>query len=153
MRPPKAINWFRIVFLQVISCGILYFFFGWVGFVIGIPVAVIFNMIIFSAMGLRYWNDATTLYNSLMSKEFTKDEALAEISKRAHPEFQLSTHHQIVSKFNNIDLLINFIAGALPGGNKTDDQFALEILKNTSIYHQGGNKYKVVTDRHNLGRS
>lgn len=153
MRPPEAINWFRIVSLQVICCGMLYFFFGWIGFVIGIPVAVIFNMIIFAAMGLRYWNNTRDLYESLMSKDFQKCEALTEISKRAHPEFQLSTHHQIVTKFNDIDLLINFITGALPGDNRTDDQFALEILENTSIHHQGGNKYKVVTDRNNLSKS
>ncbi len=153
MRAPQAINWFRIIFLQVIFSGILYFFFGWIGFIIGIPIAIILTMIIFSVMGVRYWNNCRRLYESLISNNYTKDEALTEVSKRAHPEFQLNTHHQIINKFNDIDLLVNFITGALPGDNKTDDQFALEILENTSIYHQGANKYKVVTNRSNLSKS
>lgn len=153
MRPPQAINWFRIAFLQVSCSGVLYFFFGWIGFIIGIPIAIILNMIIFSVMGVLYWNNCRKLYKSFISNNYTKDEALTEISKRAHPEFHLRTHHQIINKFNDIDFLVNFITGALPGDNKTDDQFALEILENTSIYHQGGNKYKVVTDRSNLSKS
>lgn len=48
---------------------------------------------------------------------------------------------------------VNFITGALPGDNKTDDQFALEVLENTSIYHLGGNKYKVVTNGGNERRT
>jgi len=147
MRPPQAINWFRIAFLQVSCSGVLYFFFGWIGFIIGISIAIILNMIIFSVLGMRYWNNCRKLYDSLISNNYTKEEALTEISKRAHPEFHLRTHRQIINKFNDIDFLVNFITGALPGDNKTDDEFALEILDDTSIQYFGGDRYKVITKR------
>ena len=153
MRPPNSINWYRIAFLLIICSGILYFFLGWIGYILGIPIAILLNMTIFSVMGVCYWNNCRKVYESMISENYTKNEALLEISKRAHPEFHLNTHHQIVNKFNDIDLLVNFITGALPGDNKTNDQFALEVLENTSIYPLGGNKYKVITNRGNEGRT
>jgi len=146
IKPPNSLSWNRLALLFLICNTISLFIFGWVGFIFGIPTAILLNMIIVSIMGVRYWNNCRTVYESLIAKNYTKEEALIEISKSAHPEISLSIHTEIIKKFNDIDLLVNFFTGALPS-YKTDDKFALEILENTSIYHFGGDKYKVVTKR------
>lgn len=144
-KPPNIYNKYRLFLLGVCICVFIYFL-GWFAFILGIPIAIFLNRIIVSMLGVRYWSSCRTAYESLIAKNYTKNEALIEISKSAHPELSLSTHTEIINKFNDIDLLVNFITGALPSGNN-DDEFALEILYNTSIQHFGGDKYKVVTTR------
>lgn len=148
MRKIKPLNTYRYIlpFLLVICIYIFLYFFGWIGFILGIPIAVFLNMIIDSIIGVRYWNNCRIVYESMIAKNYTKDEALIEISESAHPELSLSTHTAIINKFNDLGLLVNFMTGALPSGDN-DDEFALEILDNTSIQHFGGDRYKVVTKR------
>ena len=144
----KPQNTYRRIlpFLLVICTCIFLYFFGWIGFVLGIPIAILLNMIIHSILGVRYWNNCRTVYESLIAKNYTKNEALIEISKSAHPELSLSTHTAIINKFNDLNLLVVFLTGALPPSDN-DNEFALEILNRTSIQHFGGDRYKVVTAR------
>ncbi len=146
IKPPNSFNWYRTAALFTIFNLTVYYFFGWVSFILAIPITFLTNMMIVSVMGVRYWNKCKTVYESLIAKNYTKNEALIEISKSAHPEFSLSTHTAIINKFNDLDILVNFFTGALPSGNN-DDGFALEILNDTSIQHFGGDRYKVVTSR------
>jgi len=55
---------------------------------------------------------------------------------------------EIVQKFNDLPLLVNFFEGALPDG-KLNDEYALEILRDTTIERLGVNRYKVRTKRTN----
>lgn len=145
IKPPNTFR-YLLPILLVICISVFLYFFGWIGSIIGIPIAFLLNMIINSIMGVRYWNNCRTVYEFLMAKNYTRNQALIEISKSAHPELSLSIHTEIINKFNDLDLLVNFITGALPPGNN-DDDFALEILNNTSIQHFGGDRYKVVSSR------
>ncbi|HUU87945.1 MAG TPA: hypothetical protein VMX17_09340 [Candidatus Glassbacteria bacterium] len=148
MKKIKLPNTFRYIlpFLLVICPLFVYCFFRWIGFILGIPIAILLNIIIHSILGMRYWNNCRTIYESLIAKNYTKNEALIEISKSAHPELSLSTHTAIINKFNDLNLLVIFITGALPPGNN-DDEFALGMLDHTSIQYFGGDRYKVVTKR------
>lgn len=138
IKPPNTYR-YLLPILLVICISVFLYFFGWVGYIIGIPVGFLLNMIIHSIIGVRYWNNCRTVYESMIAKNYTKNEALKEISKSAHPELSLSTHTAIIDKFNDLDLLVNFITGALPPDDN-DDKFALEILDNTLIQHFGGDR-------------
>ena len=143
LRPPNTFRYILPVLL-FICIGISFYFLRWFGYLVGIPIAIFLNMLIHSVLGVRYWNNCRTIYESLITQHHTENEALLEISRNAHPELSLDTHTAIIDKFNNLDLLINFMSGALPPGNNTDE-FALEVLNNTTIQHLRGNRYKVVT--------
>lgn len=145
IKPPNTYRYILPSLLFICIC-IFFYFFRWIGYILGIPVAILLNMIIHSIIGVRYWNNCRDVYESLMAKNYTKNKALMEISIGAHPELSLNTHTKIIDKFNDIDLLVNFFTGALPPGNNRDE-FASEILDNTSIQHLGGDRYKVVTKR------
>ena len=114
--------------------------------IVAIPVAIIIFLIIKSIQGVRYWNRCEKEYDSMRARDYSNDEALLEISKKRHPELPQETHTEIIRKFNDVPLLVNFLTGALPNG-KVEDKIALEILGDTTIQYQGPGKYKVRTKR------
>lgn len=120
-----------------------------IGFFIAIPIAIIGYIVLKSVIGtvkgLRYWKRCEEEYTSLIASGYSKEEALLEISKKRRPDLAEGTHIEIIRKFNDIHLLVNFHANALIDAAKLDDQVALVILRNTTIEHQGGYKYKVRT--------
>jgi len=144
IKPPNTVHYFLLISC-VCTFSLLYFF-GWIGLLLGPLIAIFFSIAMDSILGVRYWNNCRTVYEFLIAKKYTKNQALIEISKSAHPELSLDVHSKIITKFNNIDLLVNFLTGALPAG-RSNDESALEILNNTSIQHLGGDKYKVITER------
>ena len=114
--------------------------------IIALPVAIIIFWVIKSVQGVRYWNRCEKEYASMRTRNFSNDEALLEISKKRHPELSERSHTEIIGKFNDIHLLVNFLTGALPDG-KVEEKVALEILNDTTIYYLGPGRYKVRTKR------
>jgi len=114
--------------------------------IIAIPVAILIFLIMKSIQGVRYWNRCEKEYDSMRARNYSNEEALLEMSKKRHPELSENTHTEIIGKFNDIGLLVNFLTGALPDG-KVEDKIALEILSDTTIQYQGPGRYKVRTKR------
>lgn len=114
--------------------------------IIALPVAIIIFFIIKSMQGVRYWNRCEKEYDSMRTRDYSNEEALLVISKKRHPELSENTHTEIIGKFNDLPLLVNFFTGALPDG-KVEDKVALEILRDTTIQYLGPGKYKVRTKR------
>ena len=114
--------------------------------IIAILIAIFIFLIIKTIKGARYWTRCEHEYKSMIASGYSKEEALLQMSKERHPELSLKTHTEIIGKFNDIHLLVNFLTGALHDG-KVEDEYALEILKDTTIQHYGGYSYKVRTKR------
>jgi hypothetical protein len=114
--------------------------------IIAVAVGIFIFLAIKSLLGVRYWNRCEKEYASMITRGYSKEEALLEISKKRHPELCESTHKEIIGKFNDVRLLVNFLTGALPDG-KQSDEVAMEILRDTTIEHKGGYSYKVRTRR------
>ena len=113
-------------------------------FIIAIAVALFIFLVIKSVQSVRYWNRSGKKYASMIARGCTKREALLEISKKRHPELRETTHEEIIGKFNDVNLLVNFFEGALPDGKQTDES-TLETLRNTTIECKGKDRYRVRT--------
>jgi hypothetical protein len=114
--------------------------------VIAVAVGIFVFLVIKSLLGVRYWNRCEREYASMISAGYTKEEALLDISKKRHPELSENTHREVIAKFHDLHLLVNFFTGALPDG-KRSDEVTMEILRDTTIEHKGGYSYKVRTRR------
>jgi len=112
--------------------------------IIAIAVGILVFLVIKSVQGVRYWNRCVKEYASMIARGCTKGEALLEISKRRHPELRETTHEEIIGKFNDVHLLVNFFEGALPDGKQSDES-ALETLRDTTIECKGKDRYRVRT--------
>jgi len=123
-----------------------------IGIIVAISLAVIAHFIIKSIKGARYWTKCEKDFESMIANGYSKEEALLQISKARYPELDESTHIEIVNKFNDVHLLVNFLTSGLIDVVKLDDEVALEILRNTTIEHYGGYKYKVRTKWQNMSR-
>ena len=134
-----------MLFLMFVCAWVFYFFWGWIGFILGFPAGFFLTGIVHAFAGKRYWNDCIAVYQSLLANNYTEEEALMKISQSAHPELSNNTHAKIVDKFHDINLLVMFFTGALPPHNNNRDERTLEMLNCTSIQHFGGDRYKVVT--------
>lgn len=123
-------------------------------FIVGILIVTIVYFVYFliikavvgTVRGLRYWKRCREEYAYLIAKGYSSEEALLEISKKRRPDLAEGTHVEIVHKFSDIHLLVNFHINALMNAAKLDDEVVLEILRNTTIEHHGGYKYKVRTN-------
>ena len=74
---------------------------------------------------------------------YSNEEALLEISKKRRPELFDAVHYMIIEKFNEVPLLVNFLAGALPNGKVTDET-AIGYVRDTTIEYLGRpGRYKV----------
>lgn len=114
--------------------------------ILGIVVVIFVFMVIKSVRGMRYWKRCEKEYITMISNGYSKEEALLTISMKRHPELLIDTHKEIVGKFNDVPLLVNFFEGALPD-TKLYDEVALGILRDTTIQYQGPGRYKVRTKR------
>jgi len=114
--------------------------------IIGVAVAIILFMVIKSVYGVKYWKRCEIEYAKMISNGYSNEEALLMISTQRHPELSVDTHKMFIDKFNDMPLLVNFFTGALPD-NKLDDEFALVILRDTTIQRLGADRYKVKTRR------
>jgi hypothetical protein len=114
--------------------------------IVGIVVCALLFMLFKTIRGVRYWKRCEVEYANLLSNGYSKEEALLTISTQRHPELLMDTHKAIIEKFGDLPLLVNFIEGALFDAELSDN-FALEILRDTTIQYQGPNKYKVRTGK------
>ena len=112
-----------------------------------VVILIITFLVIKSVKGAKYWTKCEKYYESLLASGYSKKNALLQISKNRHPELSETTHLEIVKKFNDVHLLINFITSALETPpTKVNDKYALSLVLHTSIEHLGGYQYKVRTD-------
>ena len=111
-----------------------------------IILGIIATIFIFSTIraikGAGYWKRCEKEYANMISNGCSRETALLTISGKRHPELTMDTHLEIIQKFNDLPLLVNFFEGALPDGD-LDDEYALEILRNTTIECYGVDRYKV----------
>lgn len=121
------------------------FFMGILGLVPGIILGTLIYLGIGAILGTRYWNKCRKVYSQFLSKGLKEKEALLKISKRTYPNFTENAHIRIIEKFNDIDLLVNFYAGAALKSDDSEER-VLKILEHTSVHHFGGDKYKTITD-------
>ena len=112
--------------------------------IVAIAVAILGFWVMKSIQGVRYWNMSEKEYDLMRARGYSSEEALLETSKKRHPELSKETHSEIVAKFNDIHLLVNFFTGALPDG-RLEDETALEYLRDTTIQYQGPGRYRVRT--------
>ena len=114
----------------------------WIWIIGGVVVVVFVFMLVGALRGTNYWKRCEIQYANLVSSGYTPEKALLWIFMERHPELSIDTHKVIIDKFNDVPLLVNFFEGALP--NNVDDEFALEIMRNTTI---NSDTYKVRTKR------
>lgn len=114
----------------------------WIWIIGGVVVVVFVFMLAGALRGTNYWKQCEHQYANLVSIGYTPEKALLWISMKRHPELSMDTHKAILDKFNNVSLLVNFFEGSLP--NNVDDEFALEIMRDTTI---DPNTYRVRTKR------
>ena len=135
----------RVAIIISICSMIFNFFMGMLGLVPGIILGTFIYLGIGAILGTRYWNKCRKVYSQFLSEGLREKDALLKISKETYPNFTENVHIRIIEKFNDIDLLVNFYAGA---ALKSDDpeERVLKILEYTSVNHFGGNKYKTITD-------
>ena len=110
--------------------------------ILGIVAVIIIFLAVKAIKGVGYWKQCEKEYANMISNGYSEEAALLVISGKRHPELTIETHLEIVQKFNDLPLLVNFFEGALPDG-KLDDEYALEILRDTTIECLGVDRYKV----------
>jgi hypothetical protein len=142
----KIRYWWLSFFIWNIFIVFFWQFWGIIGVLIAIPVAILTNMIIGSIQGVKCWNQCSKDYNALCRDGMGHEDAMIEISKSFYSDVDLDTHKKIISKFNNIDLLVNFYTGALPETRHSDSEILL-YLKHTFINKLPSGQYRVKTDR------
>lgn len=119
-----------------------------------VVVLIITFLIIKSVRGAKYWTKCEKYYDSLLASGYSKENALLQISRERHQELSETTHLEIVNKFNDVHLLVNFITNALETPRtKLNDKHALSLVLHTSIEHLGDYQYKVHTDWQALSNS
>lgn len=139
LRPP---NTFRVLLpaLLLISVFICGLFFRWWALLIAIPLAILIHWTISAFLGLRYSNRSINRYWKMLKEGYSKDEALLEFSKMAHPKLDEQTHKEIISKFNDIEML-TFFLDSLPS-NTESNECAKEIKDRSSIFYFREGKYR-----------
>ena len=120
-------------------------FMGMIGLVPGIILGTLIYLGIGAISGTWYWNKCRKIYSQLLSQGLSEKEALLKTSKETYPNFTENAHFRIIDKFNDIDLFINFYAGAALKSDDSEER-VVKILKYTSVNHYGGDKYKTITD-------
>ena len=135
----------RVTIITTICSVAFSFFMGMIGLVPGIILGTLIYLGIGAILGTRYWNKCRKVYSQLLSQGLSEKEAFLKISKETYPNFTENAHFRIIEKFNDIDLLVNFYAGAALKSDDSEER-VLKILEYTSVNHFGGDKYKTITD-------
>jgi len=138
---------YRILFI-ILSVYILWHIFGIYGVLSAALGSIILLLIIplfQTYTGIGAWDRYKKEYDKLIAQGSPKKGALIQILKASRPGFGDKTYQEIVNKYDDIDLLSNFIIHALPR-NISNDIDAITILDNTIIYDYRGRQIRVFTD-------
>jgi hypothetical protein len=104
-------NWPLVHIVFGVIAGFFNRFWGIVRIIIGVPSAVLVNMLIGSILGKKCWNQCEKDYENLIAEGCTNEEALLIISEFFHPELTEDIHEKIFQKFNSIDLKLISLQG------------------------------------------
>lgn len=137
-----------MIYILYIIAGLILFFLVFT-FVIGPK-----SLLRFSLYARRMWK----LYEQNVVKGYDNFHALVEVAKARHPELSDTIHERLVTKFNELGALINFIywgleEGITSKGQLTDERAQAIIESGRVELQRGGYKVFVGEDLRGYGQT
>jgi len=131
----------------------------WLFIVVGVILLVLLIFIFGPRSFLRYYLYTRRMFRLYEGFRFgaglSNFEALKEISRMRHPELNVHVHERMISKFNTIESLLNFVYWGLEvyidKRNLTDEN-ALRLIDASEVVVEG-QKYSVIVDKERLRRN